>query len=148
VTSTSPWEREEKLEPHRLSTAGDEWKQLVSKVNVALPGLVACGVVDLDSGDWLELETGGSHPVDFLAYLAKACQSYFEGDNVKTIRAVLDGASPDRVVERQMNEIIMRSTNTLHVMVRLEKDPRRVLAVVTSADLKLGLILSTVRSVL
>lgn len=127
--------------------AAEGARSLLQRVFRALPGVVACGVVDLDGGEWVEIESSGSHPKDFLSYLAMTTAGYFEGDAVRTIRTVLDEASQGPPPQRQIEEITLRSTHHLHFMIRLPSAPRRVLTVVTTLDVKLGLVLSSVRTI-
>lgn len=112
-----------------------------------ISGIVAAALVDLRTGSFLDLDSTGRHPKEFVAYLATTTASYFEGDAVRTIATVLDEAAPKKKVERQIDEIIMRSSGFLHVMVRLENDPATVFAVVTSRGAKLGLVLTAVRAI-
>ncbi|MCB1056493.1 MAG: hypothetical protein KDD11_13405 [Acidobacteria bacterium] len=140
-----------------VSTTESEWAKLVGDVSATLPELFACGIVDLEFGEWVELRTEGTHPVDFLGYLAMTTQSYFEGDSVRTIQAVLDGThspdggqappgAPPRRKALPIDELIFRTGRTLHIMVRLAAAPGLVLSVVAPAGSKLGWILSNIRS--
>ncbi len=132
--------------PHRLieeSLRVGEKKSadhLLSQLRTEVPGLVAAGLVDLDSGEWIVVETTDRFPEEFLSYLAATAKAYFEGDAVRTIKTVLDESSPGETHVREIEEIMIRSTNHLYFLERLEEKPRWVLAVVTTREPKLGLI--------
>ena len=92
----------------------------VGQAMATISGVVAAALVDLRTGEFLDLDSTGGHPKEFVAYLATTTASYFEGDAVRTIATVLDEATPEQRVERRIDEIIMRSSGFLHVMVRLD----------------------------
>lgn len=130
------------------ATAQVDFKRIVSRAMASVPGIIACGVVDLDQGDWVALESIGRHPEDFLAYLAMQAREMFEGDAVHTIQAVLKSASRDPGAGRRIDEVVMRSGGVVHLLVRWEADPNRILAVVATRGTRLGLILSSLRATL
>lgn len=121
-----------------------DFKHIVSETFKQIPGVVGAGFVDLRRGDFVELETIGSHPRDFLAYLAAATKTYFEGDSVKTIQAVLHEASNERS-DRKIEEVIVRSSRFIHIFQRLTQRPDLVLAVVAQRDTKVGLAQAVIR---
>ena len=118
-----------------------------SRVLATIPGVIACAFVDLRNGSFRQLYTLGSHPPEFRDYLATTTRTYFDGDSVRTIKAVLDEASPEPTIERRIDEIVLNSTHSLHVMVRLPRDLKTALVVVTRNDTKLGLALNAVREI-
>ena len=126
------------MAPSRREPDESPASRLVSEVRSISADIVACGLVDLDRRDFLSLESEGAHPREFLSYLAMTTAGFFEGDATRTIQSVLDEAHPERIGARDLEEITMRSTNNLHVMVRLRREPRLVLVVVTSLNERLG----------
>ncbi len=128
-----------------IGTSSPAIDHLIAEVLREIPGTVACGLVDLGKGNFIALETSGNHPKEFLSFLATTTQAFFEGDNVRTIKAVLDEASPTELSERRIDEITFRSSRLLHVMVRVAADPSVVAAVVTSRKAKLGFVLNATR---
>ncbi len=136
------------MESQPVSMDQEKADLLVSRLKTEIPGLVAAGIVDLDTGEWIALETTGRHPVEFLSYLAATTKAYFEGDAVRTIKSVLDEASRGDLPVREIEEIIIRSTHCLHLLERLEREPRSALAVITTREPKLGLIRTALNRVL
>ncbi len=126
----------------KLEGSSSESAHLIAEFLREIPGSVACGLVDLESGSFLAIETSGNHPTEFLSFVATTTQAFFEGDSVRTIKTVLDEASPTDLSERRIDEITFRSSRLLHVMVRLASDPQIVAVVVTSKKAKLGLVLT------
>ena len=120
----------------------------LSRFKLEIPGLVAAGFIDLDSGDWIALESTGPHPKEFLSYLAATTQAYFEGDAVRTIKTVLDEATDSPHPPREIEEIIIRSSGHFHFLQRLEDEPRVALGIVTTREPKLGLVRAVVKQVL
>lgn len=131
----------------RPEVPGDDLKRLVRETYAQVPGVVGVGFVDLGRGEFVELETIGPHPKDFLSYLAIATKGYFEGDSVRTIQAVLDEASGDRA-DRKIEEVIVRSARFIHVFQRVERAPHLVLSVVAERTTKIGLIQAVIRRLL
>ncbi len=122
-------------------------QRLVKEAFAQIPGVVGVGFVDLAQGEFVALETIGPHPQDFLAYLAAATKTYFEGDSVRTIQAVLEEASGEHA-DRKIEEVIVRSARFIHVFQRLARDPRLVLSVVAERNTKIGLVQAVIRRLL
>ena len=120
-------------------------RTILAELKMTLPGLFACGLVDLTIGDFIDIDTAGSHPQDFLSYLAMTTRAFFQGDSVRTIQTVLNENAPQAAKSREIDEITIRSHNHLHVMARLREDPRIVLVAVTTLDIKFGLVMNAVR---
>ena len=125
-----------------LENPSSEVVRAIAELLREIPGSIACGLVDLESGRFIALETSGNHPTEFLSFLATTTQAFFEGDSVRTIRTVLDEASPTELSDRRIDEITFKSSRLLHVMVRLKNDPSIVAVVVTSKEAKLGFALT------
>ena len=130
------------------SVIDDEAPRLVNRLMRELPGALACGFIDLRTGDWIALESVGRHPEDFLGYLAAHARELFEGDAVHTVKTVLKEAGRGASAAGDFEEIVMRSAATVHVFVRWDRDPQLVVAVVTRRETRLGLILGSMRTVL
>lgn len=126
---------------------GPEGAVLVRQAMTAIPGVIACGLVDLGTGGWIELETHGGHPEDFLEYLAVHTTTLFEGDAVRTVKQVLV-TSPRAQQPTDIDQIIMRTGRLTHYFRRLAEQPQVVFSLVVRRNTKLGLVLRAIDQML
>lgn len=112
-----------------------------------IPKAVAAGVVDMGSGMLLGVKTVDSHPQEVLDLVAAATKDLFEGDNVTQIENMFKRGRGVVSDERYFREILVCSTNLIHLFTRLKSDQNIVLTVVCRADANLGLVLSKGRSI-
>jgi hypothetical protein len=112
-----------------------------------VPKSVAAGVVDMTTGMLLGVKTVDSHPQEVLDLVAAATKDLFEGDNVTNIENTFKRVRGVETTERYFKEIIVLSTNLVHVFARLKQSQSSVLVVVCRGDTNLGLALMKVRSV-
>ncbi len=82
----------------------------------------------------------------FLDFVASSVKEIFDGDMVRTIKTLIEEHSPNEQHRGQLEEVILRSTSFLHLFLRLQYEPGKVLCVVASQDARLGMILSLVRA--
>lgn len=112
-----------------------------------VPKAVAAGVVDMQSGMLLSIKTVESHPQEVIDVLAPATREFFEGDLVTTIENLFKKARGVESDERYFQEILISSTNLWHYFGRLRSNPQVVMAVVTRADVNLGMLLVKCREI-
>lgn len=118
-------------------------KSLVSDV----PKAVAAGVVDMGTGMLLHVHTVESHPQEVLDLVAAATKDLFEGDNVTIIENTFKKIRGVESDERYFNEIVVTSTNLLHIFARIKASPSVVAIIVCRVDANLGSALMKTRSI-
>jgi len=112
-----------------------------------VPKAVAAGVVDMSTGMLLGVKTVDSHPQEVLDLVSAATKDLFEGDNVTNIEDTFKRMRGVQTSERYFKEIIVMSTNLVHVFSRLKSMQSMVVVVVCRADTNLGLALMKVRQI-
>ena len=112
-----------------------------------IPKAVAAGVVDMSTGMLLGVKTIDSHPQEVLDLVSAATKDLFEGDNVTTIEETFKRVRGVETNERYFKEIIVMSTNLVHIFARLKSMQSVVIVVVCRADTNLGLGLMKMRSI-
>ena len=112
-----------------------------------IPKAVAAGVVDMSTGMLLGVKTIDSHPQEVLDLVSAATKDLFEGDNVTTIEETFKRVRGVETNERYFKEIIVMSTNLVHIFARLKSMQSMVVVVVCRADTNLGLGLMKMRSI-
>ncbi len=112
-----------------------------------VPKAVAAGVVDMSTGMLLGVKTVDSHPQEVLDLVAAATKDLFEGDNVTTIEDTFKRMRGVSTSERYFKEVIVMSTNLVHVFARLKSMQSVILVVVCREDTNLGLALMKTRSI-
>lgn len=120
---------------------------IMMKTMKEVPKAVAAGVVDMSTGMLLGVKTVDSHPQEVLDLVAAATKDLFEGDNVTSIEDAFKRMRGVTTDERYFKEIMVMSTNLLHIFARLESMQSMVVVVVCRADTNLGLGLMKVRSI-
>ena len=112
-----------------------------------VPKAVAAGVVDMSTGMLLGVKTVDSHPQEVLDLVAAATKDLFEGDNVTTIEDTFKRMRGVTTNERYFKEIVVMSTNLVHIFARIKSMQSIILTVVYRADTNLGLALMKARSI-
>lgn len=120
---------------------------ILMKAMKDVPKAVAAGVVDMSTGMLLGVKTVDSHPQEVLDLVAAATKDLFEGDNVTTIEDTFKRMRGVTTDERYFKEIIVMSTNLLHVFARIKSMQSMILTVVCRADTNLGLALMKTRAI-
>lgn len=122
-------------------------ESILTKTMNDVPKSVAAGVVDMTTGMLLGVKTVDSHPQEVLDLVAAATKDLFEGDNVTQIEDTFKRIRGVETTERYFKEIIVMSTNLVHVFARIKQAQSSVLVVVCRADTNLGLALMKTRSI-
>lgn len=121
-------------------------KSIVQKSMSVIPKCVAAGVVDLETGILLEIQTLDSHPQAVLDILAPATKDLYEGDNVMAIENMFKKARGVKSDVHYFKEMLVMSTNLVHFFGRLKSNDRVVLVAVCSADANIGMVLAKGRA--
>jgi len=122
-------------------------ESILAKTMGEVPKAVAAGVVDMSTGMLLGVKTVDSHPQEVLDLVAAATRDLFEGDNVTNIENTFKRIRGVETSERYFKEIIVMSTNLLHIFARLKKFEAAVVVVVCRVDTNIGLALMKIRAI-
>ncbi|EDM76633.1 hypothetical protein PPSIR1_18227 [Plesiocystis pacifica SIR-1] len=121
-------------------------QSILTKTMNEVPKAVAAGVVDMSTGMLLGVKTVDSHPQEVLDLVSATTKDLFEGDNVTMIEDIFKRSRGVQSNERYFKEIIVMSTNLVHLFARLASLPSVVVVVVCRNDTNLGLALMKVRA--
>lgn len=114
----------------------------LSTAQSEIPECVAAGYVDMASGLLLGVETVDSHPGEVLDLVAAATGDLFQGKNVTEIERLFDKSRGIQGRNHHyFNEIVVFSTNLIHVFVRSKKNPGHVSVFVTRISANVGMVL-------
>ena len=111
-----------------------------------IPECVAAGYVDMVSGLLLGVKTVDSHPSEVLDLVAAATGDLFQGKNVTEIEKLFDKSRG--ITGRNshyFNEIVVFSTNLIHVFIRSKKNPEQSAVFVCRAAANIGMVLVKTR---
>jgi hypothetical protein len=114
-----------------------------------VPECVAAGYVDMVSGLLLGVKTIDSHPGEVLDLVAAATGDLFQGKNVVEIEKLFDkarGISNRAQGTHYFNEIVVFSTNLIHVFLRSKKNPNHAAVFVTRISANVGMVLVRTRA--
>lgn len=109
-----------------------------------VPECVATGYVDMVSGLLLGVKTVDSHPSEVLDLVAAATGDLFQGKNVVEIEKLFDrsrGITGRDHTTHYFNEIVVFSTNLLHVFIRSKKNPGQAAVFVSRISANIGMVL-------
>jgi len=120
---------------------------IIQRTMSDVPKAVATGIVDMATGMLLGVKTVDSHPQEVLDLVAAATKDLFEGDNVTAIENMFKRVRGVETNERYFKEIIVMSSNLVHVFARLHSMPSMVIVTVCRADTNLGLALMKMRGI-
>ncbi len=112
-----------------------------------IPECVATGYVDMVSGLLLGVKTVDSHPGEVLDLVAAATGDLFQGKNVVEIEKLFDRSRGISGREHHyFNEILVFSTNLIHVFIRSKKHPNQAGVFITRISANIGMVLVKSRS--
>ncbi len=107
-----------------------------------IPECVATGFVDMTSGLLLGVKTVDSHPNEVLDLVAAATGDLFQGKNVVEIEKMFDKS---RGIQNRtghyFNEIVVFSTNLIHVFIRSKRKPEQAAVFICRASANVGMVL-------
>jgi len=122
---------------------------VLSKAQSEVPECVASGYVDMNTGMLLGVKTLDSHPQEVLDLVAAATADLFQGKNVTAIERLFRksrGQGEDG--NHYFNEIIVFSSNLLHVFLRGKKHPDQAAVVICRGGANIGMVLSKARNLM
>ncbi|PJJ99843.1 hypothetical protein CO615_03100 [Lysobacteraceae bacterium NML75-0749] len=114
-----------------------------------VPECVATGYVDMESGLLLGVKTVDSHPSEVLDLVAAATGDLFQGKNVVEIEKLFDkarGITTRDANNHYFKEIVVFSTNLIHVFIRSKKHPGQAAVFVCRASANIGMVIVRSRS--
>lgn len=112
-----------------------------------IPECVATGYVDMVSGLLLGVKTVDSHPSEVLDLVAAATADLFQGKNVVEIERLFDKSRG--ITGRNhhyFNEIVVFSSNLIHVYVRSKRNPDQAGVFVSRIAANIGMVLVRARA--
>ncbi|MBK7401151.1 MAG: hypothetical protein IPJ34_34085 [Myxococcales bacterium] len=115
----------------------------------SVPECVAAGYVDMSTGMLLGVKTVDSHPSEVLDLVAAATADMFQGTNVVAIEKMFKksrGLNADNV--HYFQEMLVFSTNLIHVFLRGKKNNDHALVLVCRASANVGMVIAKSRMVL
>ncbi len=115
----------------------------------SVPECVAAGYVDMSTGMLLGVKTVDSHPSEVLDLVAAATADMFQGTNVVAIEKMFKksrGLAADNV--HYFQEMLVFSTNLIHVFLRGKKNHDHALVLVCRASANVGMVIAKSRMVL
>ncbi len=123
-------------------------EEICTAILSEVPKSVAAGVIDMESGMLLDVKTTDSHPSQVLDMLAAATKDLFEGEMVTQIEDMFKKARGEEDnTFRYFKEIIVNSTNLIHVFLRIPSNESIVLTAVCRASSNLGMALTKMRTI-
>ena len=120
----------------------------LSAAQTDVPECVAVGYVDMSSGFLLGVKTVDSHPGEILDLVAAATGDLFQGKNVTEIERLFDqsrGITNRAAGSHYFNEIVVFSTNLIHVFIRSKKNTSHVAVFVARVSANIGMVLTRSR---
>ena len=121
-------------------------EDVCTKILDSVPKALAAGVVDMGTGMLLDVKTTDSHPSEVLDMVAAATKDLFEGETVTEVEETFRKLRGDKNTARYFKEIIVNSTNLIHVFLRVPSAENIVVTVVCRIDANLGMVLTKSRS--
>ena len=104
-----------------------------------VPECVASGYVDMSTGMLLGVRTVDSHPREVLDLVAAATADLFQGSNVTAIENMFKKARGTKDSTHYFEEIIVMSSNLLHVFLRSKKYPDHAVVFVCRKSANIGM---------
>lgn len=115
-----------------------------------IPECVAAGYVDMATGLLLGIRTVDSHPGEVLDLVAAATGDLFQGKNVVDVENLFkkERGLPVDDGLHYFNDIVVFSTNLIHVFLRSRRHPSHAAVFVTRASANIGMVLMKARAAL
>jgi hypothetical protein len=113
-----------------------------------IPECVAAGYVDMESGLLLGVKTVDSHPSEVLDLVAAATGDLFQGSNIVEVERLFKKARglPADADMHYFNEIVVFSTNLIHVFIRSRRYPNHAAVFVSRVSVNVGMMLVKARA--
>lgn len=121
---------------------------IIKRCMKEIPKCIAAGVVDMETGMLLDVNTVESHPREVLDLVAGATKDMFQGDNVITIERMFKRIrGVNNSEEHYFQQMIVMSTNLVHFFARLAHEQSTVMCAVCRSDANLGMVLAKGRAI-
>lgn len=120
--------------------------QALSSARSSVPECLAIGLVDVDSGMILDVQTVDTHPSEVLDLVAAATADLFQGPNVTSIETIFKqkrGITDPHL--HYFQEMLIFSHNMIHVFLRGKQYPSHILVIVCKISANVGMVLSKSR---
>lgn len=119
--------------------------QAISQAQGMVPDCLAVGCVDVESGFLMGVKTVDSHPREVLDLVAAATADLFQGPNVMAIEALFKKSRGVNTADHYFQEIIVNSTNLIHIFARTKKNPNFIVVFVCRNTVNIGMALAKSR---
>lgn len=113
-----------------------------------VPDCIASGYVDMSTGTLMAVRTLDSHPQEVLDLIAATTADLFQGPNVQAIENMFNRSRGTTSSEHYFKEMLVFSSNLLHIFLRGKRHPDHVLVLVCHATANVGSVLTKGRQVL
>lgn len=120
--------------------------QALTNTRNSVPECLAVGLVDVESGMLLDVQTVDSHPSEVLDLVAAATADLFQGPNVVSIENIFK--EKRGISDRNLHyfqDMLIFSHNMIHVFLRGKKYPNNILVIVCRGSANTGMVLSKSR---
>ena len=120
---------------------------VIAETQRNVPDCLAVGLVDMTTGMLLDVKTVDSHPQSVLDLVAAATSDIYQGPNVTEIENAFKRARglPENDGTHYFQDIIITSTNLLHVFLRSKSNQNIVMVVVCRKSANMGMVISKSR---
>ena len=120
--------------------------QALANARNSIPECVAIGLVDVDSGMLLDVQTVDSHPSEVLDLVAAATADLFQGQNVVAIENIFKekrGIGDKNL--HYFQDMLIFSQNLIHVFLRGKQYPNNVIVAVCRGSANTGMVIAKAR---
>jgi hypothetical protein len=121
-------------------------EKALNQAQSQIPDCLAAGYVDMSTGMLLGVKTVDSHPSEVLDLVSAATADLFQGTNVTAIENIFKKARGVNNDDRYFQEIVVFSTNLLHVFLRGKKTKSHAAVFVCRASANIGMVLAKSRA--
>ena len=126
---------------------GQAIRTLVGACRQDVSDCVAAGAVDLSTGMMLSSDTLDDHSSDAVELLAAATLELFQGRAVRLVEQMRKGQRGVTGDSHYFQEILVNSTNSVHLFLRSHRYPDIAVGIVCTPDVKVGLLFAQARRI-
>jgi hypothetical protein len=126
---------------------GREVGALVRACRRDISDCIAAGAVDLSSGMMLSSDTLDDHSSDAIELLAAATVELLQGRAVRLVEQMRKGQRGVTDDGHYFQEIVVNSTNSVHLFLRSTGYPDIAVGIVCTTDVKVGLLFAQARRI-
>ncbi len=111
-----------------------------------VPGVIACGLINLDSSDLLSVKISQELPVEVINVITSAAIGLFEGEKVSEIERIWKRAHGVVSKEHYFKEMVCITESYIYIYIRQRNDERTVLCMLVPCDANLAMVLKKART--